>query len=151
MIGAGTQGWAITLADLCIILFLITSADLSNAEIAKSALDKGDAAAIATADPVAIYRPGPTPLRAWLESQQADPRQRITVVVHHDGTHTAQALAQGAKLAEEAEKAGHQPRVIVEQSAHPDVAVMLTYDTDAKSVARKLLSPGQTNQTENAR
>ena len=145
MIGNNSQSWATTLADLAIILFMITAADLANADMAKSALE--GTPTLATAEPVAIYRPGGASLTEWLDGQPEDPRQRLTIVVHHGGT-TSSAMDQGMRLNAEAELAGREARLIVERSEHSDVAAILAYDSDPKAVARKLLSTDQPNSTE---
>lgn len=146
MIGNNSQSWATTLADLAIILFMITAADLANADMAQSALEGSPV--LATAEPVAIYRPGGASLKEWLGNQGDDPRQRLTVVVHYTGGNAASAMEQGMRLSEEAEAAGRDARLIVERSEHPDVAAILAYDSDPEAVARKFLSQGQHTSTE---
>lgn len=153
MIGQGSQGWATTLADLSIILFMITAADLSNAELAKSGLET-TSAMVATAEPVAMFRPGPSAptLKAWLSQQPDDPRQQLTVIVRHKGS-GAEAdaiIARGLDLMTQADAAGRQARLIVEHSDHADVAAILAYDSDP-AVAHKLLEHGQRNNTEKLR
>jgi len=152
MMGDSTQGWAVTLADLVIILFMITAADLANADVAKSEIE-GVEATVAMAEPVAIYRPNGAsmPLDAWLETLPDDPRQRLTILVRHNGTNMDGALAQGVALSALADKAGMQARMIVEQSEHPDVAAILAYDSGQQAVARNLLVQEQSNSTEDIR
>ena len=95
---------------------------------------------VATAEPVAIYRPaqGAMPLAAWLASQPADDRQRLTVMVRHDGKDAAGAIAQGMKLIEQARQAGRSPRLIVDQGTAPEIMAFLAYDADPGIVARNL-------------
>ncbi len=83
------------LADLAIILFMITAADLANAELAKSEL--ATAPAVATAEPVAVYRPGRAapPLADWLATQPDDPRQRLTIMVRYARHDAEAAIAAG--------------------------------------------------------
>ena len=147
------QGWLTTLADLSIILFMVTAADLSTAQQqlqhkhaatpAPQAQQK--AAGVATAEPVAIYRPaaGAMPLAAWLASQPADDRQRLTVLVRHDGKNVAGAVAQGMTLADQARQAGRSPRLIVEQGENPEIMAFLAYDADAAIMARNLRGASQ--------
>lgn len=151
MIGGDKTGWATMLADLSIILFMITAADLANAELAQDGL--ASAEAVETAEPVAVYRPGRAapPLSDWLSSQPEDPMQRLTIVVHYAGSGLEDAVEQGLELSREAEKAGRPARMIVEQAEHTEAAAILAYDSDPKAVARKLLSPQQPSSTENVR
>lgn len=145
------QGWAVMLADLSIILFMITAADLSNTELANSAMDQ--TVAVATAEPVAIYRPGGSmpSLKTWLESQPDDPRQRLTIVVHHEGADARPAMDQAMRLTSEAQHAGRDARMIVERGEHAEIAAILAYDSDPKAVAHKLLSTDAHNTTEEIR
>lgn len=140
MIGTGNTGWLTTLADLSIILFMMTAADLSNAQIDRER-NLETAKAVVTAEPVAIYRPeaGIMPFGEWLAAQPADNRQRVTVLIRHTGMDEQRLIAEGLKLAAPAEQAGKSPRIIVERAERPDVVAMLTYDVDPAPVARNLL------------
>ena len=148
---ADKTGWATMLADLSIILFMITAADLANAELAKDSLSSVQA--VETAEPVAVYRPGRVapPLATWLAGQPDDPRQRLTIMVRYQGDDAGAAVEQGMQLSREAAKAGRPARMIVEQADHTETAAILAYDSDPKAMARKLLSPGRPNSTENVR
>lgn len=148
MIGGDKTGWATMLADLSIILFMITAADLANAELAQDGVSTAQAAA--TAEPVAVYRPGrmAPSLSAWLAGQPADPAQRLTIMVRYQGDDVGDAVGQGLQLSREAAKAGRPARMIVEQADHTETAAILAYDSDPKAVARKLLGPGDTHTEE---
>lgn len=148
MIGQGSQGWATTLADLSIILFMITAADLANAELAGTGLEN-TSATIATAEPVAMFRPGAfaPSLRSWLDQQPVDPRQQLTVVVRHTPDTAEASIARGLALMTQARTAGRRARLIVEQSDHSDVAAILAYDSDP-AVAHNLQEEVQGNTTE---
>ncbi|OYW44833.1 MAG: hypothetical protein B7Z08_02030 [Sphingomonadales bacterium 32-68-7] len=131
------HGWAITLADLAIILFMLTAADLANSGGPAPAAS----ASVATAEPIAVYRPGngAPPLAAWLASQPDDPRQQLTILVRHDGRGDDDAIAQGLALSAQAGAAGRAARLIIEHSDRDEVAATLGYDADPDAVARKLL------------
>ena len=140
MIVTNGHGWLTTLADLSIILFMVTAADLSNAHAAP---DPAPEVALATAEPVAIYRPeaGVIPFKDWLAAQPADSRQRVTVVVRHRGNDAQAQIAQGLALADAADLAGRPPRLIAEHAERDDLVVMLTYDADPEAMAHNLLKP----------
>lgn len=137
MIGAGGQGWMTTLADLSIILFMVTANDLSNTD-QRAVQPTEQVSGIATGEPVALYRPSPDviSLGEWLSGQEADGRQQLTVHVRHAGTGIENAVARGLDLAAEARAAGHEARLIVTQGDSPDLVVMLAYDSDAQLMAR---------------
>lgn len=157
MIGQAGQGWATTLADLSIILFMITAADLSNAEIVRDGLADREQE-VAAAEPVAIYRPGggALSLRDWLAGQPDDPRQRLTIVVRYMGTESSVAIGDGLRLASDAEATGREARIIIEKSDRSETAAILAYDSDPRTVARELQRRAQSQSqqrksTENVR
>jgi hypothetical protein len=133
-----STSWATILADLAILLFMITAADLSNAEIARSAAPSS--AAVATAEPVALYRPGGSmpSLGRWLAEQPDDPRQQLTIVVHYRAGEADRMAAEGLRLVSQAEAAGRDARLIAEPGDRSEAAAVLAYDADPQAVARKL-------------
>lgn len=139
MTGHGSTGWATTLADLSLILFMITAADLSNANLADAALAPASAG-FATAEPVALYRPegSAPPLRTWLAGQPEDPRQQLTIVVRYRAGDADTMMARGLRLVAEAEAAGRQARIIAEPSDRSETAAVIAYDSNSQAVARKL-------------
>ena len=143
MITHSGNGWLTTLADLSIILFMVTAADLSNAQVASEARESSSAM-VATAEPVAIYRPGADAgsLGEWLAQQADDPRQHLTIMVRHRSEGMKQAMDAGLDLARQAETAGWRARIIAEESEQDELMVQLAYDSSPKEVARKLLSAG---------
>ena len=149
MIGTSNSGWLTTLADLSIILFMITATDLSHAEIGRDRQPE-TMEAVVTAEPVAIYRsePGVIAFGEWLAGQPADDRQRLTVLVRHTGANEQRLIAEGQTLAAAAEQAGKSPRMIVERQQQADVVAMLTYDADPAPVARNLLEPANQQRLE---
>ena len=133
---------------------MVTAADLSTAQMNMKpdhAPAAQTATAVATAEPVAVYRPAATlSLSQWLASQPADDRQRLTILVRHDGKDPAGAIASALKLEQEAEQVGRSPRLIVEQGASPDLMAFLAYDSDPDAMARNLRGQDQqTNREEN--
>jgi len=151
MIGRSGQGWAVTFADLSIILFMITAADLAVSAPGPQSGDSGSAM-IATADPVAVFRPtAGISLHQWLDQQPADPRQLVTVLVRHPAEGMERAMAAGLRLAREAEADGRAARIIAEEGTAPELSVMLTYDSSPHAVARNLLGTQNDNQPEESR
>lgn len=135
-----SQSWLMTLADLTIILFIITAADLSRADASVKATAQS-AAAVATSEPVAIYRPGAHAgtLASWLADQPADPRQQLTILVRHKQGDQAAQMGRGMALLEDAQADGREARLVVEEGEHSEVAAFLAYDASPAKVARQLL------------
>lgn len=124
--GRAGSGWQYLLADLSLILFMVTAAALASAEDAPARparpaiAARQDAASTSPLSPqgevLALYRaaPGAPPLRQWLAGQSADARQQLTIVAQYRAGEQAQALRQAAALAEDAGEAGLRARIVVE-------------------------------------
>jgi hypothetical protein len=87
MIARAGSGWQTVLADLSLILFMISAAAVSEA-------GEGSAAP-AMAEPVAQWRgeAGTPDLAAWLAAQPRDSRQQLTIVAPPDAAAAALELA----------------------------------------------------------
>lgn len=131
--GRAGSGWQYLLADLSLILFMVTAAALASAEDAPAKPARPAVAArqeaasppisAAKASPLspqgevlALYRaaPGAPPLRAWLHEQSADARQQLTIVAQYRAGEQARAMSQAAALAQDAGEAGLRARIVVE-------------------------------------
>lgn len=120
------SGWQTVLADLSLILFMLTAAAVSSAPAAPKPRVEP---APMRGDPAAVWRPGPgaPPLGEWLKAQAADPRLRLTIVVTYGPGRRDAALAEAQRLA----AAGNTPsRVIVEPGQEGGAFAALTYDLD---------------------
>ncbi len=148
MVRAGT-GWQTTLADLSLILFLITAAAVAppgpeKAEGGKAIGGKAAAPRPAAqavrhdpspqAEPLAIYRATPSapPLAQWLAGQPHDSRQLLTILAPYAPGGQVAALANAQDLARQAGDQGRNARIIVEPGAGA-VTVTLAYDQPAAS------------------
>ena len=131
-------GWQTMLADLSLILFMVTAAAMAEPTAPKPAPAPAPtptaSADLALADParsepLAIWReaPGAPPLADWLASQSPDARQRLSITVPYRPGEQAKAAARGAALAAAAGPAGRQARVILEPGSGSPVAA-LSYD-----------------------
>mgnify|MGYP001765149718 CR=1 FL=1 len=128
MIARAGSGWQTVLADLSLILFMVTAAALQQAE-ERAPTAPVLPAAPALADPVALWRaaPGGPDLAAWLAAQPTDPRLRLTIVAHHAGDPVAAARA-AAMLAA---RAGRPARIVLEPGAAQPLSAGLTFDAGA--------------------
>jgi hypothetical protein len=92
MIARSGTGWQYALADLSLILFMVTAAGVSEA-----APDAAPHAAPARSEPVAVWQTGGPPLAEWLAAQPPDPRQQLTIVAPLGAANAALALAKASK------------------------------------------------------
>lgn len=136
----GQTGWQTILADLSLILFMITASALSVAEAPHPASAAPKAAAphlvtpSARAEPVGVWREGEgaPPLANWLAEQGSDPRLRLSIVVRYlagEGRRDA-ALDRAAALAAQAGRRGASARLVVEPGAVAGTSATLGYDRD---------------------
>ena len=119
MIARPGSSWQTVLADLSLILFMVTATALSDSPA--KAPPPAPLVLPALGEPVAVWRsePGGPSLEDWLASQAADPRQRLTLVAAPaDGP---AALAQAARLPRPA-------RVLIEPGLAGAPYATLTYD-----------------------
>jgi hypothetical protein len=122
------SGWQTVLADLSLILFMVTAAAVSQAP--PEAAVKPLSPVPALGEPVAVWRgePGAPPLAQWLALAGADPLLRLTIIAPAREAAAAQALAATA---------GRPARIVLEAEAGGPVLAALTYD-QAVPLARGL-------------
>ena len=119
MIARAGSGWQTVLADLSLILFMVTASAVSQARDDPAA----PAGGFAMADPVAVWRPspaGPT-LAQWLSVQQPDPRLRLTLFVHALAGGEGDALRLANATAPDA-------RVVIDREPGPPLEAILAFD-----------------------
>lgn len=140
MIARAGSGWQTLLADLSLILFIITVTALRQQDAAKPNASKEQAvAASPQAEPLSVYRTGKDapPLRQWLATQPSDPRQLLTIVSTYRPGRQAEALAAAEQLARTADESGRTARIVVEPG-EGDASVTLAFDQPAGVLARSL-------------
>jgi hypothetical protein len=147
MIVVGGTGWLTTLADLSLILFMVTASALSQADAADTSKPQAIGGAPMIAEPVAIFRPdGKTDsLKQWLANQPADPRQRMTIRVSYAAGGEVAAAERALQVAQEAREIGRDPRIVMESGKASDITVSLAYDSDPADMAQQLHSAEQSN------
>ncbi|MET0251560.1 MAG: hypothetical protein ABW203_05210 [Novosphingobium sp.] len=119
-------GWQVLLADLALILFIVTAASLSNDEANRTAR-AATPAQRSTA--VAVYRAeaDAPPLRGWLAAQAPDARQMLTIWSPYAPGRQREALAKAEAMSREAGPLGVAVRIVVEPGSGPPTAT-LAYD-----------------------
>lgn len=135
----GGHGWQLILADLALILFLLTLSALPAAEAEtrqrladtkarpRDIQPKIDAEIAASQ---ALYRPvaeGPS-LGEWLQSQPRDHRATLTIFVTHTQGGEAAAWQRAQVLSDEARSSGTRVRAIITTGPDSDVYASLAYD-----------------------
>lgn len=121
MMARAGSGWQYILADLSLILFMVTAAALASTDEAPAAPallapDDADQPVSPQGQPLALYRaaPGAPPLGQWLRTQSADARQQLTIVAQYRPGEQAQALGAAQALVQDAGEAGVRARIVVE-------------------------------------
>lgn len=134
MIGRSASSWQTVLADLSLILFMVTASALGDAPPATPPPPPpppapAQPAVPALGEPVALWRdaPGAPPLKQWLAQSAADPRLRLTILAAPEQGQRALALAAGA---------GRPARIVLEPG-RSGVEAALVYDR-GEAVARGL-------------
>jgi hypothetical protein len=154
MIARAGSGWQYILADLSLILFMVTAATLASTDAPDAAKgravpdDKAGQPTSPRAEPLALYRaaPGAPPLGQWLREQSGDARQQLTIVAQYRPGTQAEALRQAAGLAQDAGEAGARARIVVEPGQDGTTAA-LAFDSPIgmsdRAMARNLQEPGR--------
>lgn len=134
MVRAGT-GWQYALADLSLILFLVTAsafAQASSAPKAQAYAPPPPIAAAIASEPVAVWSAGEgaPPLAQWLAGVGADPRLEVQVVVRYaDGGREA-AMAQAMQIAAAGGTRAKAARILVEPGNRSGASVSLAYASE---------------------
>ncbi|SHN57037.1 hypothetical protein [Erythrobacter sanguineus] len=136
----GGHGWQVILADLALILFLLTLSALPAAEAetgrkptdraARAEETRARTATAAIAAAQALYRPvtdGPT-LAEWLAAQPHDPRATLTVFARYRPGGEAAAWDAARALAAGASGGAVPVRTIITAGAETDLYASLAYD-----------------------
>ena len=136
IVRAGT-GWQYALADLSLILFLVTASALAQTNSAPKAPPPPPAppapiAAAFTSEPVAVWSAGEgaPPLAQWLAEVAADPRLEVQVIVRFADKKRDAAVAQAVALVAEGGPRASGARILVEPGDRAGASVSLTYASE---------------------
>ncbi|WP_068090757.1 hypothetical protein [Novosphingobium rosa] len=144
----GGIGWQTLLADLSLILFMVTAAAMAEPSVPAGKAQAApppppppppspkpgpDLVDPTRAQPLAIWReaPGGPGIDAWLASQQPDSRQRLTITLRYPPEGQSHAIVNIARLTQEAGAMGQKARIIMEPEAAgapSEVLASLAYD-----------------------
>ncbi len=131
-------GWQTLLADLSLILFMVTAA----AQADSGPKSRGNKAAVVAVKPsqhgeaLAVYRAGghAPRLGVWLKEQGNDPRQMLTIMATYapDTGGEMAAIKAASDMVAESVGAGHRARVIIEPGEQADVYATLAFDVPSQ-------------------
>jgi hypothetical protein len=152
-----STGWQTILADLSLILFMVTASALANAPDGPLAPDDPHPAAAHPAPVPSTPKPAPVtpapqaeavgvwrsgvgapPLAQWLNDVGTDPRLRLTITVHYAPGGRKAALTQALHLDAAAGVHAANARMLVEPGLPAGASAALGYDADGTQLA----SPG---------
>lgn len=144
-----SSSWQTILADLALILFLVTASALANAPDAPLGPDvparhaPRPVAPSPRAEPVGVWTDGPgaPPLAEWLATSARDPRLRVTIAVRYARASRVDALAHAAQLGELAGPRAAAARMVVEPGASDGASVALGYDAEVVPAGTGLAVP----------
>lgn len=125
MIGGVRLSWQTAIADLALILFMVTAAAMDSQDEVPPANPVP-----ARGEPLAVFRAGagaPT-LAQWLDQQSRDPRQRLTIVAHYAPGGLETASRDALELAATAEAAGQPARLLLQPGPQSDLLAVLAFD-----------------------
>ena len=139
MIARAGSGWQTVLADLSLILFMVTASAVSPG--ASDAPPPPSPSA--RSEPLAMWQSGPEapPIGQWLRDQGADPRQQLTIIARYGPGEQARTLGEAGRMVREAAAAGMQARLTLEPGARSGIAATLAFDAPEAILARNLREP----------
>lgn len=123
------HGWQLILADLALILFLVTLTALPSAIAGQNSDREGSPKPTISASQ-ALYRPitgGPT-LREWLADQPRDPRATLTIFATYPPGGEAAAWQASEKLVSSLDDPAVAVRTIISRGREKHIYASLAYD-----------------------
>lgn len=130
MIAREGAGWQMVIADLSLILFMVTALALEKQpEADPPPLPPEQASEPLIGEALAVYRPeASTSLPQWLAEQDADPRQQLTIIARHSPGQQALMTQQALALAGTVKPPFGTARLIVEPAQKDDLIAVLAHD-----------------------
>ncbi len=124
--------WQTILADLALILFMMTAAALASAPDTPLLPKAPPMAPSARGEPIGVWRDGPgsPDLSEWLAQQARDPRLRVSILVRYLPGHDEAALARAAALVAKSGPRGAGARIVIEPGREDGASVVLAYDAE---------------------
>lgn len=146
MIRGDNNSWLVPLADLSLILFIVTGATLAGT-LGKAPAEEEEARSmggIAQGVPASVhidFEDGPS-LSEWLLQYSPGPGEQLTIQAMHTPQDRAAVIQRAEQLAQQAISAGQQPRVIIQPASETRITSIFAHDRDPQ-MAQSLLPEGQ--------
>jgi hypothetical protein len=133
MIVRHAQSWQLILADLALILFLVTLSALAveeghDGEAPEAEAPEAETPQIAAAQALFRLDPRGPSLSQWLAERPADGRATLTVFARFAASERAQIWRDAEALASEASESGFAVRVVLSRADSSDIYASLAYD-----------------------
>lgn len=127
---SNTHGWQLILADLALILFLVTLSALAAEGSDGEPADQNRTLAPQISAAQALFRPSPfgPSLADWLSERPYDPRATLTIFAQHTGGDSSAIWERAQVLAGNARERGYSVRVVITHGDISDVYASLAYD-----------------------
>jgi hypothetical protein len=141
--------WLVPLADLSMILFIITGVTMSARPPEDEAVPPPALGGIAQGVPSGVFvdAPGAPPLAEWLALYRPGSGEQLTVEARFAPADRVWVAARAEELAQAAIAAGFAPRVILQPAPQSQVRALFAYDgadgEEPEQVAQSLLLPEQ--------
>lgn len=137
-----TRAWLVPLADLSLILFvvtavaLVTSGELGSIQPVRQ--DQTRSVALGVASQVYVDTPDAPPIENWLADHPRGLGEQLTILAGYtDAGDRDFQLERGEVLAQKAMAQGFAPRIVIEQAMQPGIVVYFAQDQDP-ALARNL-------------
>lgn len=141
--GSVTQGWLVSLADLSLILFIVTAGAIASDKGGNPnpAFGADGSLPLGVAEQIYIDAPGGPPIEDFLARHAHGPAEQLSITGHFATGERAAIARRVEHLARQAVRAGHVPRTILQPSARSEVYVHFAHDIEPQ-LAHSLLRPG---------
>ena len=126
-------GWQLILADLALILFLVTLSAL--ADVAEKTESDEFGSRIEISHSQALFRPGSGDLTLadWLAQQQRDPRATLTIFADYRPEQRKAAWDAAREMAASVEGTDLAVRIVLRPGEVNDLYASLAFDTEPRS------------------
>lgn len=132
MMTSGKANWQMIIADLALILFMVTAASLDRGQGGEEGQpsEERDATLPIEGEILALYRAHPSApaLDQWLADQAPDERQSLTIVARYEPGGREGAMQGAEELASAAGVQGLQARIVLEPGDYTDLFAVLSFD-----------------------
>jgi len=149
VIARGTGGgWQTVIADLALILFMVSVSAMGDGEAADKAQQQAEALENplpAQGEPIGIYRAGAgaPPIAEWLDQLQPDPRQRLTIMARYTEGGSDEAARAALDLSRQAGDRAGRARILIEPGETPELLAVLAYDDSQNGWHDDCINPGE--------